>query len=68
MAKTKITLNTTISRYAKKKGKGLFSLGIGDVKLTEGVRNKLDSWIDNADKVKLTIEPIQENLPTMEDA
>ena len=67
MAKTKITVNTTINRYAKKKGKGLFSLGLGDVKLTEGVRNKLDGWIDNVEKVKLTIEPIQENLPTLED-
>ena len=64
----KITVNTTISRYAKKKGKGCFSLGLGDVKLTEDVRNKLDSMIDNAEKVKLVIEPIQENLPTMENA
>jgi len=67
MAKTRITVNTTISRYAKKKGKGCFSLGLGDVKLTEDVRNKLDGLIDNAEKVKLTIEPIQEKLPTMED-
>lgn len=68
MAKTKIVVDTNITRYTKKKGKGCFSLGLGDVKLTEDVRNKLDSLIDNTEKVKLTIEPIQENLPTMEDA
>ena len=67
MAGIKITVNTTIRAYGKKKGKGVFSLGLGDVKLTEDVRNKLDSMIDNAEKVKLVIEPIQEKLPTMED-
>jgi len=36
---------------------------LGDVKLTEAKRNKLDDLIDNADKVKLTIEPVQEDLP-----
>jgi len=59
----KITIDTTITRYTKKKGKNCFSLGLGDVKLTEAKRNKLDDLIDNADKVKLTIEPFQENLP-----
>ena len=68
MAKTKIELDSVIKGYAKKKGRGCFSIKVGDVKLSEGVRNKLDNWIDNAEKVKLTIEPVQENLPTMEDA
>lgn len=67
MAGMKITVNTTIRAYGKKKGKGLFSLGLGDVKLTEDVRNKLDGMIDNAEKVKLTIELVQEKLPTMEE-
>jgi len=66
MAKTTIILNSVIKGYAKKKGPGCFSIKVGDVKLTEAKRNKLDSMIDNADKVKLTIEPIQENLPGME--
>ena len=63
MAKTKITVDTTITRYTKKKGKNCFGLGLGDVKLTEGKRNMLDGLIDNAEKVKLTIELVQENLP-----
>lgn len=67
-AKMKVTVTTTINGYSKKKGKGCFGIKIGDVKLSEGVRNKLDNWIDNVEKVKLTIEPVQENLPTMENA
>lgn len=66
MAKTKITIDTTITRYTKKKGPGCFSLGLGDVKLSEEQRNKLDDLIDDADKVKLIIEPIQGKLPGME--
>ena len=66
MAKTKITIDTTVTRYTKKKGKGCFSLGLGDVKLSEDQRNKLDDLIDDADKVKLIIEPIQQKLPGME--
>lgn len=66
MANTKITIDTTITRYSKKKGPGCFSLGIGDVKLTEAQRNQLDDLIDDADKVKLIIEPVQEKLPGME--
>ena len=65
MTKTTISVDTTITRYTKKKGKNCFSLGLGDVKLTEAKRNKLDGLIDNADKVKLIIEPVQENLPGM---
>ena len=68
MAKVKVTITTTINGYSKKKGKGCFGIKVGDVKLSEGVRNHLDTWIDNAEKVKLTIETVQENLPTMEDA
>jgi len=63
MAKVKITVNTTIKRYGKKKGPGCFSIGLGDIKLSEDQRNKLDNIIDNADNVKLTIEPEQEDLP-----
>jgi len=66
MAKTKITIDTTVTRYTKKKGKGCFSLGLGDVKLSETQRNQLDDLIDDADKVKLIIEPVQEKLPGME--
>lgn len=66
MAKTKITIDTTVTRYTKKKGKGCFSLGLGDVKLSEGQRNQLDDLIDDADKVKLIIEPVQGKLPGME--
>lgn len=66
MAKTKITVDTTVTRYTKKKGPGCFSLGIGDVKLSESQRNKLDDIIDMAEQVKLTIEAVQENFPGME--
>lgn len=66
MAKTKITIDTTVTRYTKKKGPGCFSLGLGDVKLTEAQRNKLDDLIDDSEKIKLIIEPIQERLPGME--
>jgi len=66
MAKTKIVVDTKVTRYTKKKGEGCFSIGIGDVKLTEGQRNKLDGLIDDAEKVKLTIEALQEKLPGME--
>jgi len=65
MAKTSIRVTTSITGYSKKKGKGLFSLKVGTVRLTEAQRNKLDPLIDNADTVKLTIETEQENLPTM---
>lgn len=65
MAKTKITIDTVIKRYTKKKGPGCFSLGLGDMKLSENQRNKLDEFIDDATTVKLTIEPLQENLPGM---
>ena len=68
MAGIKITVNTTIRAYGKKKGKGVFSLGLGDVKLSTDVRNKLDGMIDNAEKVKLVIESIQEKLPGLENA
>jgi len=66
MAKTSIRVTTSITGYGKKKGKGLFSLKLGTVKLTEAQRNKLDPLIDNADTVKLTIDCDQENLPGME--
>lgn len=67
MAKTQIRVVTEITRYTKKKGHNCFGLGVGDVKLTEGQRNKLDGLIDDAAKVKLTIEPEQENLPYKEE-
>lgn len=63
MAKTKIRLVTTITSYSKKKGKGLFGISVGKVKLTEGQRNKLDVIIDNSDAVVLNIETEQESLP-----
>ena len=66
MAKTKIVIDTTIKRYSKKKGPGCFTLGLGDVKLSEGQRNQLDNIIDDAAQIKLTIEPVQERLPGME--
>ena len=66
MAKTKISIDTTITRYTKKKGKNCFSIGLGDVKLTEAKRNSLDGIIDNVEKCKLTIEVLQEQLPGME--
>ena len=66
MAKTRIALQTKITGYAKKKGPGCFSIKVGDVKLTEGQRNKLDGLIDEADAVKLIIELEQEKLPGME--
>lgn len=59
---SKITLQTTINGYAKKKGPGCFSIKVGDVKLTENIRNKLDGLIDDNEKVILTIEPIQGQL------
>lgn len=66
MAKTQIRVTTSITGYGKKKGKGLFSLKVGTVKLTEAQRNKLDGLIDDADDVKLTIELEQEKLPGMD--
>lgn len=66
MSKTKITVDTTVTGYSKKKGKGCFGLKLGTVRLTEAQRNKLDPIIDDAEKVKLTIETIQEKLPGME--
>jgi len=67
MAKIQIRVVTEVTRYTKKKGKGCFSLGLGDVKLSESQRNKLDGLIDNAEQVKLVIEPVQEKLPGMEE-
>jgi len=66
MAKTKIIVDSVIKRYTKKKGEGCFGIGLGDVKLTDDQRNKLGELIDAAAAVKLTIEPVQENLPGME--
>lgn len=65
MAK-KITIKTVITRYAKKKGPGCFSIGLGDVKLTEEQRNQLDDMIDNSEEIKLSIELVQAKLPGME--
>lgn len=62
----KIKVDTTVKGYSKKKGPGCFSIKVGDVKLTENQRNKLDSLIDDAARIKLTIEPVQENLPGLE--
>jgi len=64
--KTKITLKTKIKGYGKKKGPGCFSIKVGDVKLTEANRNKLDHLIDDAEDVTLIIEVVQEKLPGME--
>lgn len=66
MAKTKISIETTITSYAKKKGKDRFSLGLGIVKLTGSQRNQLDPIIDDVLKVRLMIEPVQEDLPFKE--
>jgi hypothetical protein len=63
--KTKIRVITTIKGYSKKKGRGLFGISVGNVKLTEGQRNKLDVIIDNADTVVMNIETEQENLPNI---
>ena len=68
MAKTQIRVVTEVTGYAKKKGKGCYHLKYGDVKLTEAQIKKLDFLIDNGEKVKVVMEPVQENLPTMEDA
>lgn len=65
MAK-KIEVITEIKGYSKKKGKGLFGISIGTMKLTEAKRNLFDGLIDNAEKVKLTIEVLQEELPYKE--
>ena len=66
-AKTKITLKTKIKGYSKKKGPGCFGIKVGDVKLTEAHRNKLDHLIDDADDVTLIIEVAQEKLPGFEE-
>ena len=63
MGKTKIRVITSITGYSKKKGKGVFGLKVGNVKLTEAQRNKLDPLIDNGDTVILNIETEQEGLP-----
>lgn len=59
----KIVVETTVKRCTKKKG--CFSIGIGDVKITEDQRNRFDEMIDDAEAVKLTIEPLQQKLPGM---
>ena len=56
----KIAVETIIKRCTKKKG--CFSLGIGDVKISEDQRNRFDEMIDDAEAVRLTIEPLQEKL------
>ena len=66
MSKTQIRVVTEVTGYSKKKGKGCYRLKYGDVKLTEAQIKKLDVLIDNAEKVKLVIEPVQENLPGMD--
>ena len=66
MAKIRISIETTITSYAKKKGKDRFSLGLGIVKLTESQRNQLDPLIDDVEKVRLIIERVQEKLPGTE--
>ena len=65
-AKMRITLKTKIKGYGKKKGPGCFSIKVGDVKLNEANRNRLDHLIDDADDVTLTIELDQEKLPGMD--
>ena len=67
MSKTKIRVITSITGYSKKKGKGVFGLKVGNVKLTEAQRNKLDLLIDNGDTIILNIETEQENLPYSKD-
>ena len=63
MAINKIRVITSITGYSKKKGKGLFSLKVGNMKLTETQRNRLDPLIDNGDTVILNIETEQKGLP-----
>jgi len=66
MAKTQIRVVTEVTGYAKKKGKGCYHLKYGDVKLTEAQIKQLDYLIDNGEKVKVVMEPVQENLPGMD--
>lgn len=63
MAKIRISLKTKVKGYSKKKGKGCFSIKVGDVKLTEAHRNKLDGLIDGAEDINLIIELEEEKLP-----
>lgn len=67
MAKTQIRVVTKVTGYAKKKGKGCYHLKYGDVKLTEAQIKKLDFLIDNDVEIKLVMEPVQENLPGMDE-
>ena len=66
-AKTQIRVVTKVTGYTKKKGPGCYRLKYGDMKLTEAQRKKLDYLIDNDEEVKLVMEPVQENLPGMEE-
>ena len=63
--KTRISLKTKVKGYSKKKGPGCFSIKVGDVKLSEDQRNKLDHLIDDAEDIRLIIELDQEKLPGM---
>lgn len=65
MAK-KISVVSEIKGYSKKVGKGMFSISIGTVKLSDSNRNLLDGVIDNKDKVKISIELVEPHLPNME--
>lgn len=64
MAKKKVVVETKIKRRTRKKG-SISSLGTADFKLTGNQEQVIDSWIDEVEAVRITIEQLNEKLPTM---
>lgn len=59
--KDKVVVDTTITRRTRKKGASS-SLGTADIKLTADQERKIDQWMDDAETVRITMQPIQKKL------
>lgn len=57
----KVVVDTTITRRTRKKGASS-SLGTADITLTSGQEKKIDLWMDEAETVRITMQPIQKKL------
>lgn len=62
MAQKKVVVETTIKRRTRKKG-STSSLGTADFNLTESQEQMIDSWMDEGEAVRITIEQLNEKLP-----
>jgi len=57
----KVVVETTITRRTRKKGASS-SLGTADITLTSEQEGKIDLWMDEAETVRITMQPIQKKL------